>query len=131
MSVNWYWDEDYVGYIDFGEKSSNIIRLYKGNCLLIALSEKDKTYNMFTFFADETHMRRCYGITKEKEYKWEGNPLRAMTQNGIIEPKRIFLNYTKFTRREFQTILDCICTKARNTIVLSSDLKRGEESCLT
>ena len=47
MALNWDWDYDYCGYIEYPQDlelkdeggAANIVRLYRGNAMLIALIE--------------------------------------------------------------------------------------------
>ena len=79
MSVNWNWNAKCGEMIlernvDGEPKRKFNISLYEGNCLLIMINEfvEDgvEKYNLYSFFADETHAKRCLGLVKncDKEY---------------------------------------------------------------
>ena len=50
--------------LDGGSKHKVVISLYEGNCFLIMLEEKTKTYTMWSFFADKIHAKNCLGLSK-------------------------------------------------------------------
>lgn len=77
MALNWRW-EDKIGemiikqYRNVGDESSAkefTISLYEGNALLIMLNEfknenGEDVWNMFSFFVDKTHAKKCLGLQK-------------------------------------------------------------------
>lgn len=79
MALNWYW-KDKCGELTFsqnykGEEYKEFtVDLYQGNAYLIAINTyKDPRtgndmYNLWTFWADKEHMKRCLGTAKGKEY---------------------------------------------------------------
>lgn len=73
MSLNWNWKnkcgELVVVQERNGEPHEFTLSLYEGNALLIMLYEyKDKEgtdmYDMFSFFVDKTHAKKCLGLQK-------------------------------------------------------------------
>lgn len=72
MAIQWLWKNkigEAVIRQSLGEETKESTKtLYEGNCFLIMLSEWNEggvdKYNLYTFFADETHAKRCLGITK-------------------------------------------------------------------
>lgn len=73
MSLNWNW-KDKCGELTVvqernGEAHEFTLSLYEGNALLIMLYEyKDEEgadmYDMFSFFVDKTHAKKCLGLQK-------------------------------------------------------------------
>lgn len=79
MSINWQWTDKMGTVTDERGYTSN---LYRGNCFMIAVNEfKDErgvdVYSLAWFFADETHLKKCFGLTKGYEenhpndYHWQ------------------------------------------------------------
>lgn len=71
MGLNWNWNEK-CGEINVhrnfrGEEFDFSVNLYKGNAFLIMLSETENNFEMYGFFSDDVHMKRCFGIDK----KWK------------------------------------------------------------
>lgn len=75
MSVNWSWKAKF-GEIDLtvktGEEKSFVLDLYYANCLFCMIYEspemkKEKQYQFIGFFGDEEHLKRCVGLSKEKD----------------------------------------------------------------
>ena len=74
MSVNWLW-KDKCGEIVVEQKRPNgepprefTLSLYEGNAWLIMLYEYKENghdmYNMYSFFVDKTHAKKCLGLQK-------------------------------------------------------------------
>lgn len=73
MALYWDWKEK-VGEATFEQKGKEYtISLYKGNAFLIFINEYKETdsegvehnmYNLYSFFCDEAHAKRCLGLTK-------------------------------------------------------------------
>ena len=73
MALKWLW-KDKCGEIEVeqtreGETHSYTLSLYEGNAFLIMLYEyKNKkgedVYDMWSFFVDKTHAKRCLGLQK-------------------------------------------------------------------
>lgn len=75
MALNWNWDGK-CGEIVLQQKNENdewqsyTLNLYQGNACLIMLHEYTDTndgkekYELYGFFADKDHMKRCLGLTK-------------------------------------------------------------------
>lgn len=73
MALNWNWNEK-CGEIVLsqtfnGEEKETTISLYQGNAYLIMLYEYTKEdgnyYDLYGFFNDKDHMRRCFGLDKK------------------------------------------------------------------
>lgn len=72
MALNWRWEdkcgEAIIRQTISGETKEYTKSLYEGNAFLIFISEwkeNDKDmYSLYTFFADETHAKRCLGLAK-------------------------------------------------------------------
>lgn len=79
MSINWNWN-DKMGKVT--DERGFVSNLYRGNCFMIAINEFTnnegiKQYSLAWFFADETHLKNCLGLTKEykensiNDYHWK------------------------------------------------------------
>lgn len=80
MSINWLW-ENKCGEATIKQLRKNgdesawdefTVSLYEGNAFLIMLYEyKDdegqEMYNMFSFFVDKTHAKKCLGLQKNED----------------------------------------------------------------
>jgi len=78
MALYWEW-KDKVGEAVFLNMQTNkeyTISLYKGNAFLIFINEYKETdengeehnmYNLFSFFCDEEHGKRCLGLVKNTD----------------------------------------------------------------
>lgn len=72
MALNWKWDEKCGEAIieqTFGNEVNVYTKnLYEGNAFLIFMNEWEENgkgmYSLYTFFADETHAKRCLGLVK-------------------------------------------------------------------
>lgn len=89
MSLNWSWNEK-CGEAVFEQRGKEFaINLYQGNAYLIFLYEfKDKEtgndmYNLWTFWADKVHAKRCLGLEKgyENLYNDERDKLKKIRIN--------------------------------------------------
>lgn len=84
MSINWNWTDKMGEVTDNRGYTAN---LYRGNCFMIAVNEFQKDgkdlYSLAWFFADETHMKNCLGLTKGyeeesyKDFNWESFKLNT------------------------------------------------------
>lgn len=77
MSINWLW-KDKCGEATIKQLRKNgdeseckefTVSLYEGNAFLIMLYEYtdddgQEMYNMFSFFVDKTHAKKCLGLQK-------------------------------------------------------------------
>ena len=73
MALNWNW-KDKCGELEVVQTRNNeprkfTLSLYEGNALLIMLYEyinenADEMYDMFSFFIDKTHAKKCLGLQK-------------------------------------------------------------------
>ncbi len=70
MALNWKWDMK-CGELTLvqehdGKKYEHILSLYQGNAYLIMLNEdsENNTYEMFSFWVDKPHAKRCLGLVK-------------------------------------------------------------------
>lgn len=63
MSLNWQWSDKMGECVYNNGYKSN---LYRGNALTIAINENDKdnTYTLAWFAADEAHLKNMLGLTK-------------------------------------------------------------------
>ena len=122
MALNWDWDYDYCGYIEYSHDlelkdeggAANIVRLYRGNAMLIALIETldGEEWRMCNFLVDKEHMLRCFG--KRKGYTdYPGFPfsIRIGGKDGDFAPACIYLDPERFTSTEIgmitQTFVGC------------------------
>lgn len=77
MSLNWNWDskigemiiEQCRGVGDEIVSKEYTLSLYEGNAFLIMLyeyknEEGEEVYDMFSFFVDKPHAKRCLGLQK-------------------------------------------------------------------
>lgn len=122
MALQWSFNEDYCGYLKFPQAleddggTLHIVRLYRGNALLIAIYEEypgEGEYQLCNFFADKTHALNMFG--KKKGFKYEGFPfslcMREENKVEYVNPVRIHLDPGKFTAAEIgwltQLFIDC------------------------
>ncbi len=87
MSLNWSWSEK-CGEAVFEQRDKEFtVNLYQGNAYLIFIyeyKEDDKDmYNLWTFWADKTHAKRCLGLEKgyENLYDDERDKLKKIRLN--------------------------------------------------
>lgn len=100
MSLNWNWSdkcgtlEAVVDVRDGDEwvKKPHTFNLYQGNALLIVLDEKEEEYTLYSFFADEYHLKNLLGMNKKDGY----------TENHLADWgwKKIRINTRKHTKVE-------------------------------
>lgn len=75
MALNWNWSEkcgELTIVQQFAENEKEFtISLYQGNAYLIMLHEFEdggkEFYDLYGFFNDKEHMRRCFGLGKKSE----------------------------------------------------------------
>ena len=98
MALYWDW-KDKVGEAIF---ESNVgqeytINLYKGNAFLFFINEYKETdekgeehnmYNLYSFFCDEAHAKRCLGLVKGTD---------NMFVDGFYRMKKIRINKEKYS----------------------------------
>lgn len=98
MALYWDW-KDKVGEAIFehADGKEYTINLYKGNAFLIFINEYKETdsegvehnvYNLYAFFADEAHAKRCLGLTKDTD---------NMFYDGYTKLKKIRINKEKYS----------------------------------
>ena len=59
MAIQWQWDGQ-IGELDIEQNEKKFtMTVYTGNALMIFLHETEKTYSMYTFFADKAHFKNC------------------------------------------------------------------------
>ena len=91
MALNWNWNEK-CGEAVFEQRNGEFtVSLYQGNAYLIFLYEYKEDdadmYNLFTFWADKSHAKRCLGLEKDYEgvkynlYNGENNKLKKIRLN--------------------------------------------------
>ena len=93
MSLDWSWSEK-CGEAVFEQRNKEFtVSLYQGNAYLIFIYEYeedgDKMYNLWTFWADKTHAKRCLGL--EKGYE-------NLYCDGVDKLKQIRINKAKFRK---------------------------------
>lgn len=107
MALNWLWS-DICGEITLeqtqedGSVKQFPIRLYTGNAYLIMLSENDEddTYQMYSFFLDKDHAKRCFGLDKK------GGNTENTFDKGWSRWTKVRLNKAKFSHtKELVTML--------------------------
>lgn len=112
MALNWSWDER-CGTATFiqshpGEEDQEITTtLYNGNCCLIFLDEdeKENTYQLFSFWADENHMKSCLGLDKDDPINIYETPFCTMTKIRLNRKKcRYFNKIIKAVSQAFEHI---------------------------
>lgn len=93
MALNWSWSEK-CGEAVFEQRGKEFtVNLYQGNAYLIFIYEYEEDgnnmYNLFTFWADKVHAKRCLGLEKgyENLYSDERDKL-----------KKIRINKSKFSK---------------------------------
>lgn len=93
MALNWSWSEK-CGEAVFEQRGKEFtVNLYQGNAYLIFIYEYEEDgndmYNLFTFWADKVHAKRCLGLEKgyENLYNDERDQL-----------KKIRINKSKFSK---------------------------------
>lgn len=101
MALHWDWD-DKCGELFCHQKRMDgvendfTVSLYQGNACLIMLYEyKDpdtgeNMYNLWNFFADKDHMKRCLGISKNVDGTREN-----VFDDGILKIRKLRLNKAK------------------------------------
>ena len=98
MSLNWSWSEkcgEAVFEQNFNGTKEFTVSLYQGNAFLIFLYEfKDSEtgegmYNMYSFWADEGHAKRCLALTKNGD----GVKYNIYSERDVL--KKIRLNKSK------------------------------------
>ncbi len=109
MSINWLWSEKCgeatIEWDIDNEPKQKQVSLYEGNCFMIFINEwreddADK-YSLWTFWADETHMKRCLGLDK----KWDSYG-DNMYENGMSRIVGIRINKAK--SRNYKKIVSAV-----------------------
>lgn len=93
MSLNWSWNEK-CGEAVFEQLDKEFtVNLYQGNAYLIFIYEYNEDgkdmYNLWTFWADKVHAKRCLGL--EKGYE-------NLYSDGRDKLKKIRINKSKFSK---------------------------------
>lgn len=131
MALNWYW-KDKCGELIVsqkyeGEKAEEfIIDLYQGNAVLIMIYRYKKNdedwYNMWGFFADKGHMKRCLGLEKDAD---------GVKENIYNEDRCRFLKIrlNKAKNRYWKDIVTALATAFDDlTIELYSEKENDNEA---
>ena len=71
MALNWSWSEK-CGEALFENRGKNFtVNMYEGNAYMIFIYEYEEDgkdmYNLWTFWADKGHAKRCLGLEKDFE----------------------------------------------------------------
>lgn len=128
MAVTWLW-KDRCGEITLEQTQNDgtvkqfPIRLYDGNCYLVMLSENDEenTYQMYNFFLDKGHAKRCLGLDKK------GGHTENIFDKGWTTWSKVRLNKAKYPHtKELATML--VQAFDEITIEIYSDPKEGESA---
>ena len=114
MAVTWSWEEKRG---EITSKKSNgknyVTSIYEGNCPLISLYEfkenGEDMYNMHMFFIDDSHAKRCLGLTKEKD-----NLYPDVTKIKISREHRHFKKIVKWFSEAYPNITIEIYTENEN-----------------
>lgn len=67
MALHWEWSKKCGEMVvKYTEHPPMKLDLYKGNAFLIMIyqDEKEKTYQLWSFFANKDHAKNCLGLTK-------------------------------------------------------------------
>jgi len=120
MAVTWSWEENMgqiVGRAPITNKKFTA-QIFEGNCPLIALKEfknnGEKEYQMYMFFVDDSHAKKCLGLTKMRDGKKE---------NIYPEIKKLRLNKNK---RDFKKIVQWF-TEAYDDLTIEIYTENGNE----
>lgn len=126
MALNWLWSEK-CGEIDFeqtrdGETNTYTLSLYEGNALLIMLYEYNENgkdmYDMFSFFVDKTHAKKCLGLQKNGD-----GELVNMFDDGWQKFTEIRLNKAK--SRNYKDLVE-LFSKAFDNITIKIYTEKEE-----
>ena len=98
MALFWNWDnkcgEMIIAQEITGEPSEYTVSLYEGNAFLIMLYEYEENgeelYNMWNFFVDKTHAKKCLGLQKNAD-----GELYNILDNGRDKIKKLRINKAK------------------------------------
>ena len=127
MALRWDWKEK-VGEIDFeqtrdGKTNTYTLSLYEGNALLIMLYEYNKDgkdmYDMWSFFVDKTHAKKCLGLQKNAD-----GELVNFYDDGWNKITEIRLNKAK--SRNFKDIIE-LFSKAFDNITIEIYTEKDKE----
>ena len=99
MALHWEW-KNKIGeavlrqQVDAEGKTKDfVLSLYEGNCMLIMLFEDEKTWTMYSFWADNDHMKSCLGLVKGESNLY--NTEHAQIVKITFNPKKSH-NWKKF-----------------------------------
>ena len=111
MALHWQWNEKcgeaiLVRTFPNTKPEEFKVNIYQGNAFMIFLYEfvdKDtgkNMYNLFSFFNDEEHAKRCLGL--DKEYGEQN-----IFDNGIDKLVKLRLDKSRFTyKKDFKKVLE-------------------------
>ena len=135
MSVNWSWNNK-CGEIFFEQKHQKdgsdewetkeySVQLYEGNAFMIMLYEWEENgkgmYNMYSFFIDEDHAKRCLGLKKNGD-----GELCNMFEGGLDTFTKIRINKAK--SRHWKKIVSIFAQAFSNiTIEIFTDDSESED----
>lgn len=125
MALRWDWDEK-CGEITFVQKWKNengewipkefTVNLYEGNAFMIMLYEwtdektGDEKYNMYSFFVDEDHAKRCLGLKKNGD-----GELNNIFEGGLDTFTKIRINKAK--SRNWKKIVPMFAQAFNNMVI--------------
>ena len=111
MAIQWRWDEKcgeatFRREIKDGEVKTVTANLYEGNAYLIFIYEwtegESEKYNLWGFFADKDHMKRCLGIDK-KDKETYGDNMYDKSYDKLV---KVRLNKSK--NRHYKDIIQAL-----------------------
>lgn len=111
MAIQWRWDEKcreatFRREIKDGEVKTVTANLYEGNAYLIFIYEwtegETEHYNLWGFFADKDHMKRCLGIDK-KDKETYGHNMYDKSYDKLV---KVRLNKSK--SRHYKDIIQAL-----------------------
>lgn len=77
MALHWNWNDKCGEVVLVQEEREFVISLYEGNAYLIFLREYNEDgndmYEMFSFWVDKTHARKCLGLAKGHDNIYYGD----------------------------------------------------------
>ena len=79
MAIRWDWKEKLGELLIKQGENEFTLSVYQGNALAIFLHEKEKTWQMYNFFADKEHFKNC---AKDKDWNYAKDWVR-LTLNKV------------------------------------------------
>ena len=127
MALNWLWSEkcgEIVVEQTREEKTREYtLSLYEGNAFLIMLYEYNENetdmYDMFSFFVDKVHAKKCLGLQKNGD-----GELVNIFDDGWQKFTKIRLNKAK--SRNFKDLIE-LFSKAFDNITIEIYTEKDEE----